>query len=59
VTTGVILALLIGVFVAWLFGRTRRKMKLPVTAKHYGYTIVIVFVVLVIAYGASGHVSPS
>ena len=56
--SGIILALLIGVLAAWVFGRVRRKMKLPVTAKHYGTTIVVVFVVLAIAYGASGHVSP-
>jgi hypothetical protein len=56
--SGIILALLIGVLAAWVFGRVRRKLKLPVTAKHYGATIVVVFVVLAIAYGASGHVSP-
>jgi heme A synthase len=55
---GIILALLIGVLAAWGHGRVRRKMKLPVTAKHYGMTIVIVFVLLAVAYGASGHVSP-
>jgi len=48
----------IGVLVAWLFGRARRKMNLPVTAKHYGWTILVVFLLLAIAYGASGHVSP-
>jgi hypothetical protein len=56
--SGIILALLIGVLAAWVFGRVRRKLKLPVTVKHYGATIVVVFVVLAIAYGASGHVSP-
>jgi hypothetical protein len=50
--------LVIGVLAAWGHGRVRRKMKLPVTARHYGLTIVVVFVVLAIAYGASGHVSP-
>jgi hypothetical protein len=55
---GIILELLIGVLAAWGHGRIRRKMKLPVTAKHYGVTIVVVFVLLAIIYGASGHVSP-
>ena len=54
---GIILELLIGVLAAWIFGRVRRRMKLPVTARHYGVTIVVVFVLLAIAYGASGHVS--
>jgi NhaP-type Na+/H+ or K+/H+ antiporter len=56
--TGVILDLVIGVLAAWIFGRVRRRMKLPVTTKHYGVTILVVFVLLAIAYGASGHVSP-
>jgi NhaP-type Na+/H+ or K+/H+ antiporter len=56
--TGIILELVIGVLAAWIFGRVRRRMKLPVTAKHYGFTILVVFVLLAIAYGASGHVSP-
>jgi hypothetical protein len=56
--TGVILALFIGALVAWGVGRARRKMKMPMTAKHYGWTIVAVFVLLAIAYGATGHVSP-
>ena len=56
--TGVILAVFIGGLVAWVFGRARRKMKLPVAAKHYGWTVLVVFVLLAIIYGASGHVSP-
>ena len=55
--TGVILDLFIGVLAAWVFGRARRKMNMPVTSKHYIWTTVIVFVVVAIAYGASGHVS--
>ena len=54
---GIILALLIGVLVAWLVGRARHKMKMPVTQKHYIGTVIVVFVLLAIAYGASGHVS--
>jgi hypothetical protein len=55
--SGIILELLIGVLAAWGFGRVRRKMKLPMTGKHYGWTILVVFVLLAILYGASGHVS--
>jgi membrane protease YdiL (CAAX protease family) len=55
--SGLILAVLIGGGVAWLYTKTRGKLKLPVTGKHWGWIIVIVVVFLVIAYGASGHVS--
>jgi hypothetical protein len=54
---GIILALLIGVLAAWLFGGARRRLKMPVTYKHYFGTVIVVFVLLAIAYGASGHVS--
>ncbi len=57
-TSGVILLVLIGVLVAWVVTRGRRKMKLPVTGRHWIWIIVVVVVVLAIAYGASGHVSP-
>jgi hypothetical protein len=49
--------LVIGVLAAWLFGRVRRRMKMPVTGKHYIGAVIVVFVLLAIAYGASGHVS--
>ena len=52
-----ILLVLIGVLVAWGASRGRRKMRLPVTGKHWVWIIVVVVVLLAIAYGASGHVS--
>jgi drug/metabolite transporter (DMT)-like permease len=57
VTTGLVLLVVIGVLVAWVVTKGRRKMKLPVTGKHWVWIIVVVVVVLAIAYGASGHVS--
>jgi drug/metabolite transporter (DMT)-like permease len=55
--TGLILLVVIGVLVAWVVTKGRRKMKLPVTGKHWAWIIVVVVVLLAIAYGASGHVS--
>ena len=55
---GLVLLVLIGGLVAWLVTRGRQKMRLPVTGKHWAWIIVAVVVVLAIAYGASGHVSP-
>jgi hypothetical protein len=56
--SGLVLLVLIGVLVAWLVTRGRQKMKLPVTGKIWAWIIVAVVLVLAIAYGASGHVSP-
>jgi hypothetical protein len=50
---GLILAVLIGVGVAWLFTRGRRRMGLPVNGKHWGAAIVVLVVVIVLAFGAS------
>jgi drug/metabolite transporter (DMT)-like permease len=55
---GLVLLVLIGVLVAWLVTRGRQKMKLPVGGKHWAWIIIAVVLVLAIAYGASGHVSP-
>ena len=55
--SGIILAVLISLGVAWLWSKGRQKMKLPVTGKHWAWIIVAVVVILAIAYGASGHVS--
>lgn len=55
--SGIILAVLIALGVAWVWNKGRHKLKLPVTGKHWGWIILIVVVLLVIAYGASGHVS--
>lgn len=52
-----ILLAIIGVLAVFVVDRVRRKMKMPVTYKHWGWTFVIVVVALAIAYGASGHVS--
>ena len=56
--SGIVLLVLIGVLVAWLATRGRQRMKLPVTGRHWAWIIAVVVVVLAIAYGASGHVSP-
>jgi hypothetical protein len=54
--SGIILLVLIGVLVAWLVTSGRKKMKLPVTGKHWMWIIVVVFIVLALVYGA--HSSP-
>ena len=51
--SGLVLLVLIGVAAAWLFTSGRKKLKLPVTGKHWGVIIVIVVVLLALAYGAS------
>ena len=56
--SGIVLLVLIGVIVAWLLTRGRQRLKLPVTGRHWAWIIAVVVVVLAIAYGASGHVSP-
>ena len=56
--SGLVLLVLIGVLVAWLVTRGRQKMKLPVTGRHWAWIVIAVVLVLAIAYGASGHVSP-
>jgi drug/metabolite transporter (DMT)-like permease len=56
--SGLVLLVLIGVLVAWLLTRGRQRMRLPVTGRHWAWIIAVVVVLLAIAYGASGHVSP-
>jgi len=51
--SGLVLLVLIGVGVAWLVTSGRKKLKLPVTGKHWGAIIVIVVVLLLLAYGAT------
>jgi hypothetical protein len=53
--SGLILAALIGVGVAWLFTRIRRRMGMPVNGKHWVAATVVFVVVIVLAYGASQH----
>ncbi len=50
---GLILAVLIGVGVAWLFTRIRRRMGLAVNGRHWGAAITVFVVLIVLAYGAS------
>lgn len=50
---GLILLVLIGVGVAWLFTRVRRRMGLPVNGRHWGGAIIVIAVILAIAYGTT------
>lgn len=50
--SGIILLVLIGVGAAWLWTRSRHKMKLPVTGKHWIGAIIVVLVLLALLYGA-------
>jgi hypothetical protein len=54
--SGIVLLVLIGVVVAWLFTGGRKKLRLPTTGKHWIWVIVIVFILLALLYGA--HSSP-
>jgi len=51
--SGLILAVFIGIGVAWLWTRGRRRLGLPVNGKHWGAVIVVFVVLMVLAYGAS------
>ncbi len=51
--SGLILLVFIGIGVAWLWTRGRRRLGLPVTGKHWGAVIIIFVVIMVLAYGAS------
>jgi len=51
--SGLILAVFIGIGVAWLWTRGRRRLGLPVNGKHWGAVIVVFVVLVVLAYGAS------
>ena len=51
--SGLILAVFIGIGVAWLWTRGRRRLGLPVNGKHWGAVILIFVVLMVLAYGAS------
>lgn len=51
--SGLILLVFIGLGVAWLTGRFRRRMGLPMNGRHW-LTVVIVFAVIMsIAYGTT------
>lgn len=50
---GIILAVLIGLGVAWLFTRVRRRMGMTVTGKHWLAAVIVFVVLIILAYGAS------
>jgi hypothetical protein len=50
--SGIVLLVLIGVGVAWLFTRGRKRLNMPVTGKHWIGAIVIVVIVLALLYGS-------
>jgi hypothetical protein len=51
--SGIVLLVLIGVGVAWLWTGGRKRLKLPVTGKHWGAIIIIVLILLALLYGAN------
>jgi hypothetical protein len=51
--TGLILAGLIGVIVAWIWQRGRKKLSLPVIGKHWWVVALIVVVLLMLFYGST------
>jgi hypothetical protein len=50
--TGIVLLVLIGIGAAWLWTGARKRMKLPVTGKHWGAVVIVVVVLLVLLFGA-------
>jgi hypothetical protein len=51
--SGLILAAFIGLGVAWLFTRIRRRMGMPVNGKHWVAAVIVFVVLVVLAFGAS------
>jgi uncharacterized membrane protein len=51
--SGIVLLVLIVVVVAWLWTGGRKRLKLPVTGKHWGAVIIIVLILLALLYGAN------
>ncbi len=51
--SGIVLMVLIGLGVAWLWTRGRKRLSLPVNGKHWGAVIIVVVVLLALFYGAS------
>lgn len=51
--SGIVLLVLIGLGVAWLWTRGRKRLSLPVNGKHWGAVIIVVVVLLALFYGAS------
>lgn len=50
---GLILLVLLGVLVAFIFTRTRQKMKLNVSGKHWIGAIIVVIIVALILWANS------
>jgi hypothetical protein len=50
---GLILAALIGIGVAWLYTRIRRRMGMAVNGKHWTGVVIVFVVLMVLTYGAS------
>jgi succinate dehydrogenase hydrophobic anchor subunit len=53
--TGLVLAVLIGVLVAFAYTRLRGKMKLSISGKNWIGPIVVVVVVLLLLWASGGH----
>ncbi len=51
--SGIVLMVLIGLGVAWVWTRGRKRLSLPVSGKHWIAVIIIVVVLLALFYGAS------
>jgi len=51
--SGLILAVLIGILIAWGWQRARKKMNFPVKGKHWVSVAIIVAIVLCLLFGAS------
>jgi uncharacterized Tic20 family protein len=53
--SGLILAVLIGILIAWVWQRGRKKVNFNVKGKHWFSVAIIVAIVLFLIYGASMH----
>ena len=51
--SGLILAVLIGLIVAFVWQRSRKKMDLPIKGKHWWAIVIIIVVLLLIFYGGT------
>jgi uncharacterized membrane protein len=51
--SGLILAVFIGLLVAWVVTRSRKKMNLTIKGKHWWAVVIIVVVLLMLFYGAT------
>jgi uncharacterized Tic20 family protein len=57
--SGLILAVLIGILIAWVWQRGRKKLNFSVKGKHWFTVALIVAVVLCLIYGAALHGTPA